>query len=546
MSISNKINSSILKSKSPIKKITGIQLTGEFPDVCYRLIMPDYGMPIIGTVLEDAGYDVTIYMEHVHPVEWETIAQSDLVCMSVMSAGAAKSYKLADRIRSELGIPVIMGGTHPTFYMKTTLNHCDYVVVGEGDETILELVETLSNGGDISQVAGIIYKQNNQIIRTANRPSPRQFNTIQNYKLIKGYRKLSLFETLTKLRLNLITAQSSRGCPFDCTFCIVETMFGNYRTREVENLIEDIRDKRQYGNELIFVDNYFGVNVPFTTKFLNRLIEEDLNYDILTLTRIEIAQKDELLKLMRKAGVSTLFLGIESVHPDTLITFDKKQTAEKINQAVEKFHSFGFRITGSFVFGADCDTLDTLNLTKQFVIDSKLDIAYFFPMWGHFPHKKLGGKTIIPWWRGIFRGWGYCDGNFVTHFPKQMRPSELQTSLINGHDEIFSVSMAAKAILKGEWMLAREKAQHKFMWSFIKPGLKKHVKWLKEIEGDFYTKEGLLLEDKLKAHVDKDKSWIFPESLGNEQTDQIDSDNFPSADDLMADASKIICNPLDV
>lgn len=70
-----------------IKKITCIQLGGEFPDFCYRLVMPDYGLPVIGTILAEAGYDVKVYMEHIKPPEWDRIAESDLVCFSSLSVG---------------------------------------------------------------------------------------------------------------------------------------------------------------------------------------------------------------------------------------------------------------------------------------------------------------------------------------------------------------------------------------------------------------------------------------------------------------------------
>ena len=113
--------------------------------------MPDYGMPLIGTILKEVGYDVTVYIEHVKAPEWERIAQSDLVCFSSLCAGADKVYQLSSRIRTELHLPVIFGGTHATYFPESSLDHCDYVVLGEGDETIIELVEVLRNGGDPAQ-----------------------------------------------------------------------------------------------------------------------------------------------------------------------------------------------------------------------------------------------------------------------------------------------------------------------------------------------------------------------------------------------------------
>ena len=116
--------------------------------------MPDYGMPFIGTVLAEAGYDVRVCMEHVKPPDWDRIAASDLICFSTLSAGADKTRRLALQIRERLGIPIIIGGTHASYFPESCLEFADYVVFGEGDETILELVETMNRGGNTAAGPG--------------------------------------------------------------------------------------------------------------------------------------------------------------------------------------------------------------------------------------------------------------------------------------------------------------------------------------------------------------------------------------------------------
>ena len=246
-----------------IKKITCIQFYGEFPDFCSRVVMPDYGLPLIGTILSETGYDVKVYVERIKPPEWDRIAASDLVCFSSGCAGADKMYRLASKIRSRLGIPIIIGGVHASYFPESCLQYCDYVVFGEGDETIVELVETISHGAEVNQVAGIAYRVGDQVHHTRQRSRPTRFNTIPNYSLIECYPRMGLLDVLIQRRKPWLTVQSSRGCPFQCAFCIVNTMFpGSYRTREVESVIQDLRDKRQYGRELIFVDNEFAADRP--------------------------------------------------------------------------------------------------------------------------------------------------------------------------------------------------------------------------------------------------------------------------------------------
>jgi radical SAM family protein/B12 binding protein len=495
-----------------IKKITCIQLSGEYPDFCHRLVMPDYGMPFIGTVLSEAGYDVAVYMEHVKAPEWATIANSDLVCFSTLSAGADKTRHLASRIKRELGIPVIIGGTHASYFPESCLEFADYVVFGEGDETIIDLVDALATDRPVAAVPGIAYLENGCTRRTVPRSGPARFDTIPNFSLIQGYRRLSTLDMIRQRKVPLLTVQSSRGCQFKCTFCIVNTMFeAGYRKRDVESVIRDLHDKRQYGRELLFVDNDFAAVRPFTKKLLRRMIEERFDFDILVLTRIEVARDEELLDLMRRAGITQIYQGYESVQPETLVGYDKKQTLEKIVAAIDTLHRFEFRISGSFVVGADTDTLQTIERSIQFVLDQNLTIAYFFPVWGHYPEQIRGYQAIVPWYRSIFREWKYCDGNFVTHFPLRMRPSQLQRALIDAPRRVFSPGRMLDALRRGKPQDAKEKLTHRYMWWTIAKGLNEYVPFLEQLESGLYDESDALLESRLIDRVRADGSWTFRE-----------------------------------
>jgi radical SAM superfamily enzyme YgiQ (UPF0313 family) len=498
-----------------VQRITCIQLSGEFPDFCYRLVMPDYGMPLIATVLSEAGYDVSAFIEHVHPPIWEVIAQSDLVCMSTLSAGAAKTYALADRIRSELGIPVILGGTHATYFVEDTLEHCDYVVLGEGDETILDLVDALSKGRDVSEVDGIAYMRDGAVCSTRRRLGPRRFDTVPDFSLIHEYRQLTHWDKLRRRRFPLLTVQSSRGCHFHCTYCIVDTMFpAGYRKRDIDSVIEDLIDKRKYGRNMLFVDNDFAAKPTYTMALLERMIEADLDYDIIVLTRSDMVTRDDLLQLMRKAGVRAVYQGYESIEPDTLLSYDKRQSVARIEEAIERLHRHGFRISGSFVLGADPDTRATLDATVKFVLQKKIAVAYFFPLWGHYIEQKNGNRSITPRHRAIFRGWPYCDGNFVTHFPKNMRPSQLQVGLISAHQSVYSAAAVADAMRRGKYRDAWEKTTHRIMWSSIQTGLREHVDWLRDLEGEFYDAQDRLRENVLAERHRKGVPWSFDMKAG--------------------------------
>src|SRR5207248_2403652 len=214
-------------------------------------------------------------LEHIQPAEPARIADSDLLCLSTLNAGADKTFRFARDVRQRLGIPIVIGGTQATYFPEACLEHCDYVVLGEGDETIVELVDALAR---------------------------------------------------------------------------------------------DLKDKRRYGRHVMFVDNEFAAQRTYTKRLLRRLIDERLDFDFGVFARVEIAKDDELLDLMRRAGISYVYQGYESVQPETLMAYDKRQTLEQMVFAIEKLQRYGFDILGSFVLGADTDTLETIRRTVAFII----------------------------------------------------------------------------------------------------------------------------------------------------------------------------------
>lgn len=170
--------------------------------------------------------------------------------------------------------------------------------------------------------------------------------------------------------------------------------------------------------------------------------------------------------------------------------------------------------------GADPDTRASVEATVQFVLDRDIAIAYFFPLWGHYLEPKNGFCSITPRHRAIFRGWGYCDGNFVSHFPKNMRPSQLQAELIRAHQRVYSVAAIGDMLRQGKYRAAWEKATHQLMWSAIQTGLHEHVHWLQEMEAPYYDAQDRLLEETLLDDYRNGVPWQFAASQRFDHPDQ--------------------------
>jgi hypothetical protein len=115
----------------------------------------------------------------------------------------------------------------------------------------------------------------------------------------------------------------------------------------------------------------------------------------------------------------------------------------------------------------------------------------------------------VPWYRSIFRAWKYCDGNFVTHFPLNMRPSQLQRALIDAPRRVFSPARVLDAVRRGKPQDAKEKLTHRYMWWTISQGLNEYVPFLEELEEGLYDESNRLSEARLVERVRADGWWTF-------------------------------------
>jgi radical SAM superfamily enzyme YgiQ (UPF0313 family) len=399
------------------------------------------GIPIIGTILSQRGFDVRVYCQDIQEVDWADVYRADLVGISVTTSTAPAGYQIADRLRQR-GIPVVMGGPHVTFLTEEALKHAEYCVRGEGEYTMVELVECLKRGEEPKHVAGLSYVWNGEIKHNPPRELVQDLDSLPfpNLSLIHGARHIRITPVLT-----------SRGCPFDCIFCSVTEMFGRkLRKRSIESVIEELKGHRH--KQIFFYDDNFTADRERVKILCEELIRLGLTAGWTAQARVDVAKDEELLKLMRRSNCFMLYIGLESVNPDTLEAFNKRQRVEEIEECIRKLHKYNIMVHGMFITGADQDSPETIHRTVEFSLKNRIDTIQFSvltPIPGTKLYKQLEEEGRI-----FTKDWSLYDGHHVVFEPKNMTPYTLQKETFKAMKRFYTLWQCIKLVFRFKLLAA--------------------------------------------------------------------------------------------
>lgn len=291
--------------------------------------------------------EVRIIDEGVEPIDFELDA--DLVGITAMTCMAPAAYRIADRYRQR-GKTVVLGGIHPTLLPEEAAAHADAVAVGEGELVWPQIIEDF-RGGRLER----IYRANGFLqMETLRRPR----------------------RDLLRPRAYLLqTVQSSRGCPYDCSFCSVSTTLGRaFRHRPVAEVVEEIRALPS--RYFFFVDDIIN-GAPRRARELFRALIP-LNTRWAGQATPNLADNEELLALAAESGCRVLFLGFETFSDQKLKKLGAPEKwQDNFLRTVKKIHDRGIAIWGAFVIGFDSDTPETVVETVRLAKEAGLDFAQF-------------------------------------------------------------------------------------------------------------------------------------------------------------------------
>jgi radical SAM superfamily enzyme YgiQ (UPF0313 family) len=377
--------------------------------------LPLMGTLYLGTILHNEGYDVRIFNENILPERIDPFdIKADVYCLSALTVSANRAKLIAQELkRVNPGARVIIGGIHASLCPESFEGVADHIVYGEAESIIVDLVE-----GRFSEVS------------VRGRPVEDLDDLpLVDYSLLQGAASMDLIPLMT-----------SRGCPFDCTFCTVTKIFGKrFRMQSPERILREIRHALRFfrSRSFFFYDDNFTANRARVEELCRLIEQEEVAIDWVTQVRSDIAREPELLRKMEKAGCRTFFIGFESINDETLRAMHKSQTRSDIEQAIATIRRNGISIHGMFMFGDDRDTPESMRSTVDFAIDHHIETVQFTiitPFPGTQYYGEITGSNRL-----LHRRWDYYNGMYVVFRPVAMSPTRLQRETMKAYERFYSL-----------------------------------------------------------------------------------------------------------
>jgi len=426
----------------------------------YRFYYP-LGLASMAAVLRENGHDVLVY-DAEHPrcdaisLDWSTAAHHlaryhqalqgedhpiwremvrvllefspDWIGISMLSVKVPSALKTASLCKSCFpGIPIWVGGDHPTVFPDVVLQNSilDGVVRGEGEETIGELIDALVYGKPIHQIHGLSYRVDGHIAHTPDRKLIYDLNTLA-FPAIDSLHDLDTYRPL-----DLGAVMGSRGCSYPCTFCGVATIWKRHtRFRSVSSIVEELLSlQNSYQVDYFsFRDASFTAQRQRIVDLCQAMIAADLYGTWECVVRCDQLDTD-LIGLMKKAGCTTIRIGVESGSESILKSLKKAYSLDDVRRAANMLDNTAMFWSAYFLFGTPRETLQTLRQSWLFMKELSppfITVARYSPVPGSELYLELARDGAI----SPYIDWGQENNqNFQSHYIKDMTCEAFESSL---------------------------------------------------------------------------------------------------------------------
>jgi anaerobic magnesium-protoporphyrin IX monomethyl ester cyclase len=341
--------------------------------------LPPLGLAYVAGALEKAGFQVQVLDNYHLQKSAEEIKieinrlKPEIVGITCGSVTYQRCVETAKAVKEALpSCKVVIGGWHPTYMPESLLQHpeVDYLVMGEGEQAMVELANSITKGEDksaIAKIPGIAYRRNGQTVKNPpdfirdldQVPFPaRHLLPMHLYERTISYLSVSPADTMNVVR----------GCPYSCRYCEVKRLWGSkVRYFSPPRVVDEINYMTQnYGSKgVYFVGDNFTINKKHTIELCKLMKKEKVDIEWACDTRADLISR-ELLREMKAAGCRTIFFGVESGAPRILEKLNKRITLQQFVDAFKLCKQEGIRIACSFILGIPGETVKDMEVTLKF------------------------------------------------------------------------------------------------------------------------------------------------------------------------------------
>lgn len=351
--------------------------------------LPPLGVLQIAAVLENAGNVVKVLdlpVLNISITEIKKILQEfspEIVAFSTLTFNASKTFKIAKTINKITDVPIVFGGPHVTVFPKETLENesfIDFVIVGEGEETILELLPAIKKRSNLKKIKGLCFRDKNQkIILNPPREPIKNLDSLPfpAYHLLDLKKYIPLPNQYKRLpAINIVTG---RGCPWrKCTFCFESAQLGYFRRITPERTTEliDVLVRNYNIKEISFWDDMFVFGEKWINEFCDLIKKKNIDITWSCYSRVDMVNPP-ILKKMASAGCWNIFYGIESGNQKLLDKINKGITLKQCRDAIRWTKEAGIETRGSLMIALPGETPKQAGKTIDFAIELDLDYAQF-------------------------------------------------------------------------------------------------------------------------------------------------------------------------
>ena len=352
---------------------------------------PPLGLAFLAAALEAAGIEVRILDLVVYPYTKERLART-LRAFDPQFVGATAvtmNFEHAAGVIRDVkaiapDILTVMGGPHVTFCARETMEACpeiDFIVLGEGEETLVELVRAYQNGSNWENIKGIAYQDQGRPVLTAPKDPIQDIDTLpepaRHLIPLGRYRALGLPISMT----------TSRGCPFQCIFCVGRKMVGaRTRYRNPKKIVDELVYLSTLDfHQINIADDLFTASKKHCMTVCDEIIQRKLKIQWTSFARVDTVSRP-VLERMKQAGCTAVSFGVESGSPEILTTIKKGITLNQVVDAVTMCNNVGVTPQASFILGLPGETLQTLQQTVAFAEQLKgMGVLHGYHLLAPFP-----------------------------------------------------------------------------------------------------------------------------------------------------------------